>query len=169
MAENFFYMTRHWQRINDESRKMDEGFRKFLIEKALPHQRAFNAVMMACFGDVAGVEFKAQNREVWGVICPNVPTKESKEPWRIQSFDAHGMIGHMCYDQLIDAIEDLARHYPVYDRGALDRVAATELWAAGLERQQLRDRYAMGQITYQQLVDKITEASAKAPQEGVVA
>lgn len=169
MSDHFMYMTRYWQRINAEARDLDPGFRQHLIEVALPHQRAFNAVMKACFGDVAGVEFKAEDRDVWGFICPNIEIKGSNEPWRIQCFDAHGMIGHMCYRQMIDAIEDLARQYPIIDKGALDRVSATQLWSQGLQRQEFRDQYARGAITYKQLMERLAASQKAGIEEGVAA
>ncbi|MFC6281181.1 hypothetical protein [Polaromonas aquatica] len=149
------YQTQQWMRIHSGS--LEEGFKQHLIEQEAPQQKAFSDLMERYAGNPVGIECRSASRMAWAFVCPNVQTEYSKMPWRIQSFDENGMVGHECYKTFLDAVESMVGNYPVQDAGALDRVAATPAWTIGLRVQEVRDLLNRGLIGFAEFTNRCRE------------
>lgn len=71
-------------------------------------------------GHPVGIECRMKDRESWAFVLTDA---SGARPWRIQQFDMDGFVGHLCFDSLEEAVEDMLHmEYRVTDPGALDRV-----------------------------------------------
>ena len=117
-------------------------------------QIAYQRIMAQYGGKPVGVECRMKDRESWAFVLPEA---SSEKPWRIQQFDNDGFIGHLCFDSVPEAVEEMLRMgYQTVDVGALDRIAATDRWALGVRRSAIMQRHQQGLISYPQMVEELS-------------
>ncbi|CAE6963280.1 hypothetical protein [Paraburkholderia domus] len=149
------YRTSSWERLVTDRRELDPGFRRHLIEAAIPQQLAYRRLMRRFHGDPVGVECSNSSQDRWAFVLPDV-SRDGK--WRIQYFDESGFSGHGSYDTLVDAVQDMIQSgYRELDIGALDRLGSTGRWAQGVKRSAIMQRHAEGQIDWRTTMDLLTE------------
>ena len=141
-----------WERVRTASDRVPANFARHLRDSARPLQVAYQRLMSTYDGHPVGVECRMKDRDSWAFALPDA---SGSKPWRIQQFDLDGFIGHLCFDTLNEAIEDMLRmDYRVTDPGALDRVGSTTRWARGVRRAGIMQRHQEGLITYRQMLDE---------------
>ncbi|BFG80864.1 hypothetical protein PTKU46_88980 [Paraburkholderia terrae] len=148
------YRSRAWEHVRASSnRDIHDDFARHLRELVRPLQIAYQRLMSAYGGQPAGVECRLTNRDAWAFVLPDASDEMA---WRIQQFDQDGFIGHLCFDTLEEAVEDMLRMgYTVPDAGALDRIGSTDRWAIGVQRAAIMQKHQQGLISYRQMVDEL--------------
>ncbi|MBB5546542.1 hypothetical protein [Paraburkholderia fungorum] len=148
------YRTRAWEHVRVAHCRASPGFARILREGARATQIAYQILMAQYGGQPVGVECRKEDRETWAFVLPDA---SGDKPWRIQQFDQNGFIGHLCFDTIAEAVEEMLRmgHLTV-DVGALDRVAATDGWALGIRRAAIVQRCQEGLISYAQMVEELS-------------
>lgn len=144
------YQTKYWASLKNQP-DLETGFAKHLRKYARRQQIAFQLMMNQHEGMPVGVEYRKKDQPQWAFILPDA---SGDADWRIQTFDEDGIIGHNCYRTLLEAAEELSSSYPVMDQGALDRLAATNRWAKGVLRHEIRVLQARGLITWTEMLEK---------------
>ncbi|VVE17514.1 MULTISPECIES: hypothetical protein [Pandoraea] len=148
------YRTRAWERVRVAHRRVSPAFARILREGARPNQIAYQSLMAQYGGEPVGIECRNSNREAWAFVLPEA---SGDQPWRIQQFDQDSFIGHMCFDTIEEAVEEMLRMgYRRVDVGALDRVAATDRWALGVRRSAIMQRHQEGLISYRQMAEELS-------------
>ena len=148
------YRTRAWERVRVAHLRVGADFARVLREGARCMQVAYQRIMAQYGGKPIGVECRMKHRDSWAFILPEA---SGGKPWRIQQFDRDGFIGHLCFDSIPEAIEEMLRMgYKIVDVGALDRVAATDRWARGVRRSGIMQRHQEGLISYAQMVEELS-------------
>lgn len=146
------YMTSHWAHLMATRHERDPALAAYLRRLERPNQIAFHRLMAAYGGHPVGVECVDNEGTRWAFAVPNVQTRYRAAPWRVQTFDVHGFIGHETHTSFTEAIESLVRSYPVIDAGALERCVSTKEWDVGQALQEWRDRHLRGDITFEQML-----------------
>jgi hypothetical protein len=148
------YRSRSWEHVRAASASVPADFARHLRDVARPLQIAYQRLMAAYDGHPAAIECRMKDRESWAFVLEDASGAKS---WRIQQFDHDGFIGHLCFDSLNEAIEDMLRMgYCVTDPGALDRVASTARWAMGIRRAAIMQKHQEGLVTYRQMVEELS-------------
>ena len=147
------YVSASWARVSKAScRGLLEDFSRHLREVARPLQIAYQQLMAAFDGKPIGVECRMKDRQSWAFVLPHA---SGERAWRIQQFDMDGFVGHLCFDSLEEAVEEMLRMgYCMADRGALDRIASTGRWTRGVRRSAVMQRHQEGLITYRQMIEE---------------
>ena len=148
------YRSRAWEHVRASSnRDIHDDFARHLRELVRPLQIAYQRLMSAYGGQPAGVECRLTDRDSWAFVLPDASDAEA---WRIQQFDQDGFVGHLCFDTLEEAVEDMLRMgYCVPDAGALDRIGSTARWSIGVQRAAIIQKHQQGLISYRQMVDEL--------------
>ena len=147
------YQTTTWARIRADKKDMDRPFAKHLREISRERQIAFVRLMNATGGNPTGFECRSKNQHQWAFVIEDVA---GESPYRIQTFDRDGFIGHSCHRTFQDAVEDmLGRGYTVMDQGALDRCAGTLRWSLGVKRMEIRQLFDQGVIDFREMLDRM--------------
>ncbi|BCZ84692.1 hypothetical protein PTKU64_83670 [Paraburkholderia terrae] len=116
------YRSSSWDNVRAASDDIPADFARLLRDEVRPLQIAYQRLMYSYDGHPAGMECRMKERESWAFALPDASAKS----WRVQQFDQDGFIGHMCFDSLPEAVEDMLRMgYVVTDPGALDRIGST--------------------------------------------
>lgn len=148
------YRSSSWQHVCAASNGIPADFARLLRDEARPLQIAYQRLMSSYDGHPAGIECRLKGRESWAFALPDASGAKS---WRVQQFDQDGFIGHLCFDSLNEAVEDMLRMgYLVTDPGALDRVGSTARWARGIRRAAIMQKHQEGLIKYRQMVEEIS-------------
>ncbi|MDQ7979913.1 hypothetical protein QYH69_21980 [Paraburkholderia sp. SARCC-3016] len=147
------YRSSAWENVCAASDDIPADFARLLRDEVRPLQIAYQRLMSSVDGHPAGIECRMNERESWAFALPDA---SGAKEWRVQQFDQDGFIGHMCFDSLPEAVEDMLRMgYVVTDPGALDRVGSTAGWTQGIRRAAIMQKHQEGLITYRQMVDEI--------------
>lgn len=148
------YRTRAWDRVRVSHLRVDPNFARLLRDGARCMQIAYQRLMAQYGGKPIGIECRKKDRDSWAFVLPEA---SGDKPWRIQQFDQDGFIGHLCFDSIPEAIEEMLRMgYQVVDAGALDRIASTDRWALGVRRAGIMQRHQEGEISYSQMVEELS-------------
>lgn len=152
------YRTRQWEHARAVLLELTDyrtsEFAKHVREGARATQIAYQKLMSRYDGNPLGVECRMKDRDSWAFVLPNV---SGDKPLRIQQFDLNGFIGHLCFDTIAEAVEEMLRMgYRTLDSGALDRIAATDQWALGIRRAAIMQRHQEGLISYAQMVEHLS-------------
>ncbi|MGF6603983.1 hypothetical protein P3T23_008738 [Paraburkholderia sp. GAS448] len=148
------YRTRAWEHVRAAHDRVSPDFARILREGARATQIAYQGLMAQYGGQPIGIECRKADRETWAFVLPDAC---GDKPWRIQQFDQNGFVGHLCFDTITEAVEDMLRMgYRTVDVGALDRVAATDRWALGIRRAAIIQRHQEGLISYAQMVEELS-------------
>jgi hypothetical protein len=148
------YRSASWERVCAASTRVPANFGRHLRDIARPLQIAYQRLMALYDGHPAGIECRMKDRESWAFVLPDA---SGSKAWRIQQFDQDGFMGHLCFDSLNEAVEDMLRMgYCVTDPGALDRTGSTTRWARGVRRAALMQKHQEGLITYRQMVEEMS-------------
>jgi len=151
------YRSSAWESVRAASDSGSADFARHLRDVVRPLQVAYQRLMVAYDGHPVGIECRMDARESWAFVLPDASGAKS---WRVQQFDLDGLIGHLCFDSLTEAVEDMLRMgYCVTDPGALDRIGSTARWARGLRRAGIMQMHQEGLITYRQMIDEISTLS----------
>ncbi|ASW03880.1 hypothetical protein [Paraburkholderia aromaticivorans] len=154
------YRTTTWERARVAHLRGRPDFARHLRGIARPMQISYQRLMQAYNGEPVGVECRERERDAWAFV---VPEMSGSGRWRIQRFDLDGFVGHMCFDTLAIAVENMLQEgYRILDAGALDRVAATNRWAKGIKRAAVVQRCQEGLITYAQMLDELRRMQEEA-------
>jgi hypothetical protein len=146
------YRSRSWERVRSATSRLPADFARHLRDAARPLQIAYQVIMVKYDGHPVGIECRMEGRESWAFVLPEA---SGDKPWRIQQFDQDGFVGHLCFDSLEEAVEDMLRMgYRFLDHGALDRIASTARWAKGVRRAAIMQKHQEGLITYRQMVEE---------------
>jgi hypothetical protein len=147
------YLSRSWEQVRSD-RDIPADFARHLRDISRPLQIAYQRLMAAYDGHPVGIECRMKDRESWAFVLPEA---SSAKPWRVQYFDQDGFVGHLCFDSVEEAVEDMLRTgYNVTEPGALDRVASTARWAMGVRRAAVMQKHQQGLITYRQMVEELS-------------
>ena len=148
------YRTRAWERVRVSHLRLDANFARLLREGARGIQIAYQRIMAGYGGCPIGIECRLKDRDSWAFVLPEA---SGDKPLRVQQFDQDGFIGHLCFDSIPEAVEEMLRMgYQFVDVGALDRIAATDRWALGVRRAGIMQRHQEGQISYSQMVEELS-------------
>ena len=148
------YRSSAWESVRGSSDSRSDDFARHLREIVRPLQIAYQRLMAAYDGHPVGIECRMDARESWAFALPDASGVKS---WRVQQFDLEGFVGHLCFDSLNEAVEDMLRMgYCVTDPGALDRIGLTARWARGVRRAGIMQKHQEGLITYCQMIDEIS-------------
>ncbi|TCK33351.1 hypothetical protein B0G84_7563 [Paraburkholderia sp. BL8N3] len=151
------YRSASWERVCGASNRVPVDFARHLRDIARPLQIAYQRLMALYDGHPVGIECRMNDRESWAFVLPDASGAKS---WRVQQFDLDGFIGHLCFDSLNEAVEDMLRMgYCVTDPGALDRVGSTARWALGVRRAAVMQKHQERLITYRQMVEEMAAFS----------
>jgi hypothetical protein len=143
-----------WVRVCTASRRVPADFARHLRDSARPLQIAYQRLMSTFDGHPAGVECRMTDRDSWAFALPDA---SGSKAWRLQQFDLDGFIGHLCFDSLNEAIEDMLRMgYRLPEPGALDRIGSTARWARGVRRAGIMQKHQEGLISYREMIDEIS-------------
>ncbi len=149
------YRSRAWEHVRANStRDIDDDFARHLREVVRPLQIVYQRLMSAYDGYPECIECRMKDRESWAFVLRDASDIKA---WRIQQFDQDGFVGHLCFEGMEEAVEDMLRMgYCVPDAGALDRIGSTVRWAHGVRRAGVMQKHQEGLITYRQMVEEIT-------------
>jgi len=148
------YRTRAWEHVRSAENRVSCAFARIMRESARAAQIAYQRLMAQYGGEPIGVECRREDRESWAFVLADA---SGDKPWRIQQFDPNGFIGHLCFDTIPEAVEEMLRMgYQTEDVGALDRVAATDRWALGIRRAAVMQRHQEGLISYSQMAEELS-------------
>lgn len=148
------FRTRAWERVRVAHLRVEPNFARILREGARCMQIAYQRIMAQYGGKPVGVECRMKGRDSWAFVLPEA---SGEKPWRIQQFDRDSFIGHLCFDSVEEAVEEMLRMgYQTVDVGALDRVAATDRWALGVRRSAIMQRHQEGLTSYSQMVEELS-------------
>ncbi|MEM5371885.1 hypothetical protein V4C53_38510 [Paraburkholderia azotifigens] len=152
------YRSRSWENVRRACMKgLPADFARHLREVARPLQIAYHRLMSTFDGHPAGIECRIADRDSWAFVLPD---SSGVKAWRIQQFDQDGFVGHLCFDSIEEAVEDMLRMgYCVTDPGALDRVGSTNRWAVGVRRAAIMQKHQEGLISYRQMVEELSAFS----------
>lgn len=152
------YRTRQWEHARTVHRYLTANrtcdFARHVREGARATQIAYQKLMSQYGGEPLAVECRMKDRQSWAFVLPDA---SGDKPWRIQQFDLNGFIGHLCFDTIPEAVEEMLRMgYLTVDVGALDRIAATDQWALGIRRAGVMQRHQEGLISYAEMVEELS-------------
>jgi len=148
------YVSASWARVSTAStRDLPRDFARHLRDVARPLQIAYQRLMSAFDGRPTGVECRMKDRDSWAFVLPDA---SGAKGWRVQQFDLDGFVGHLCFDSVEEAVEDMLRMgYTVTECGALDRIASTSRWTRGVRRSAVMQRHQEGLVTYRQMIEEM--------------
>ncbi|APA90629.1 hypothetical protein BJG93_32750 (plasmid) [Paraburkholderia sprentiae WSM5005] len=148
------YRSSSWESVCAASAAVPAEFARHLRDNARPLQIAYQRLMALYDGQPVCIECRMEDRESWAFVLPDASGAKS---WRIQQFDPDGFVGHLCFDSLDGAVEDMLQMgYRVIDPGALDRIGSTARWALGVRRAAIMQKHQQGLVTYRQMVEELS-------------
>lgn len=145
--QGFRYRRQAAQRLLDRVRD-GKPVDDYVLSMELKLGAEYDAWMAANGGDPCGVEFKHESAEVWGFVCADASVAGG---WRVQRFDANGMMSHLPVATKQGALELLFNErFRRRDPGVADRLCTTRAWAIGTEIAGLLQRLNAQQISQDQ-------------------
>lgn len=123
------YMTKSWTlcRVRHASSvPFSADFKMRLRNRERPKQIAYARIMNRYDGNPSGIEHRHHTHpDRWAFVLENA----SKEGYRCQFFDTGGLAGHIPFDDLSGAVDEMvARGFHIEDVGAFDRTAEAPGW-----------------------------------------